>query len=217
MPLPFKFASGATVLGSYQVAQKSGSIAATPSAGDHWGRLRWNPSVTNARCVLLRCRAALSVITAITTMVQEMLQISIARSYTVDHTTAMTQISMAGDSGKMDGKNMGSSLMGTAGPGICTTTTMSGQTLTLDTAPFGIVNLAPLSPTLGAAAVTAQVGCGSEMVDLYNWEDSSRHPPTLKAGEGFVVQTTLAGHVNGTVALLLEWSWAEVINPFGND
>lgn len=216
-PLPYKFSNGAVVLGQYMVAQKSGAIAATPSALDVWARVRWNPSTTtNAKLVLVRLRVGLSVITAVTTTVQHMLQASIVRSFSVDFTTAITNISMVGDSGKMH-KNMASSQMGATGPGICTTAPCTGQTYTIDPAPFAIVNLPPLSPTLGASAVTEQVGCGSEMVDLYNWYQLGGHPPTLSTFEGIIIQTTLAGHATGTLALLTEWTWAECVNPFGND
>lgn len=215
-PLPYKFANGGTVLGQYAVAHKSGAIAATPSALDVWSRIRWNPSTSNAKCVLIRLRVGLSVITAVTTTVQHILQASIARSFTVDFSTAITNTSMAGDSGKLY-KGMASSLMGTAGPGICTTAPCTGQTYTLDPSPFAILNLPPLSPTLGSAAVTEQVGTGSEMYDLYNWYQLGGRPPTLSANEGVVIQNTVAGHATGTIALLAEWTWAEAINPFNDD
>lgn len=215
-PLPFKFSNGATILGQYMVAQRSGAIAATPSALDHWARIRWTPTTGNAKLVLCRLRVGITVSGAVTTTVQYVLDAIIARAYTVDHSTAVTNISMVGDSGKM-AKNMGSSLMGATGPGICTTAPMTGQTATLDNAPFALVTLPNPSPTLGAAAVTNQVGCGTDMVDLYNWQQLGGHPPTLSNAEGIIVRTVLAGHATGTVAAHTEWTWAEVINPFGND
>jgi hypothetical protein len=207
-PLPYKFANGSTVLGHYSVAQRSGAIAATPSAGDVWARIRWAPSNGNAKLVLTRL--------PITAAVQTVLQAQIGRAFTVDFDTAITNISMAGHGGKMH-TGMGTSLMGATGPGICTTAPCTGMTYTLDAAPFALATFPNPSPTLGAAAVTNQVGCGTEMKDLYNWEQMGGHPPTLSSLEGIVVKTTLAGHATGTIAFHAEWSWAEVINPFGND
>ncbi len=214
-PLPYKFSAGSVVLGQYMVAQRTGALAATPGALDQWARIRWNPG-TNAKCVLTKLRVGLTVITAVTTTVQTILQASIARSFSVDHSAAITNISMVGDSGKMH-KGMGSSLMGTSGPGVATTVTISGQTLTLDPAPFAIAPMPLLSSTNSTGtAVLLSAGNTTPMVELYNWQQMGGHPPTLSSLEGIVIQNLLAGHASGTMALEVEWSWAEVINPFGN-
>ena len=214
-PLPYKFSNGAVVLGHYKVAQRSGAIAATPTALDHWARIRWVPSTSNAKCVLTRLRVGLSVSGAITTLVQQVLTATIARSYTVDHDTAITNISMAGEGGKMD-KQMSTSLMGATGPGICTTAPMTGQTATLDAAPFALQNCPLITAvTATGTAIAGPVGVATPMSDLYCWEGLGDHPPTLSTAEGIIVRTVLTGHATGTMVLTTEWSWAEVINPFG--
>ena len=217
-PLPYKFSNGATVLGAYKVCQRSGAIAATPAALDDWARIRWVPSVSNAKLVLCGLRVGITVITAITTTVQVVLQASVVRSFTSDYTTAITNISMAGKTNAMNFGSMGISLMGTAGPGICTTAPMTVFTGTLDTAPFGYAIMNPLLATNATGtAILQAVGTAMPMTPLYQWTELGDHPPTLSSGEGIVIETVLAGHATGTIALHTEWHWAEVINPFGND
>lgn len=216
-PLPYKFASGAQVLGAYRVSQISGAIAATPTALDHWARVRWVPTVANAKLVLCRLQVGLSVSGAITTLVQQTLQAIIARSYTVDHDTAITNISMAGGANRMDSSKMSTSQMGATGPGICTTAPMTNQTATLDAAPFARVDLPLITAvTATGTAIAGPVGIASGMKDLYVWDSLGEHPPTLQTGEGIIVRTELTGHATGTLALRTVWHWAEVINPFGD-
>ena len=216
-PLPYKYAAGAVIDGQYQVVQRSGAIAATPSALDVWARIRWQPANSNHKLVLTRLRVGMTCITAVTTAVQVVLQASIVRSFTVDFTTAITNISMVGDTNKMH-KNMGQSLMGTAGPGICTTAPCTGQTYTIDAAPFAIATLQFVQAVSATGtAVLVPAGAATPMMDLFYWEALGGHPPTLASNEGIIVQTTLAGHATGTMALHTEWSWAEAVNPFGND
>jgi hypothetical protein len=215
-PLPWKFNNGSIVLGHYKIAQVSGAIAATPTALDDWARIRWNPSTSGAKLVLCRLRCGLSVSGAITTLIQFTLDAIIARSYTVDHDTAITNISMAGNTGKMQSDTMASSLMGTTGPGICTTAPMTGETATLDGAPFAIEDF-PLieAVTATGTAIAGPVGAQSGMKDLYKWDALGEHPPVLSAAEGILVRCRLTGHASGTLALRTIWEWAEVINPFG--
>ncbi len=219
-PLPYKYSNGAVILGQYQVAHRSGAIAATPGALDVWARVRWAPAQNNAKFVLTRLRVGMTAITAVTTAVQLSLQASIARSFSVDFSTAITNTSMVGDSGKMH-KNMGSSLFGAAGPGICTTAPCTGMTYTLDAAPFGYAVGQWVQPSSSTGtAVLVPVGSSvpaAGMMTLYDWATMGGHPPTLSTFEGIAIQTTLAGHASGTLALQAEWSWAEAINPFGND
>jgi len=203
------------VLGHYKIAQVSGAIAATPTALDHWARVRWVPSNSSAKFVLCRLQAGLSVSGAITTLIQFSLDAIIVRSYTVDHTTAVTNISMAGNTGKMN-VDMASSLMGAVGPGICTTDPMTGQTLTLDAAPFAIQDYPMIQAvTATGTAIAGPVGTMSGLKDLYRWDTLGDHPPTLSTAEGIVVRCRLTGHATGTLTLRTVWEWAEVINPFG--
>lgn len=216
-PLPYKFSNGAVVLGQYKVAQRSGAIAATPTALDDWARIRWVPSTSNAKLVLIRLRCGLSISGAVTTLVQQVLQASVVRSFTSDYTTAITNVSMVGNSGKMHA-NMGSSLMGATGPGICTTAPMTTFTGTLDPAPFALDNFPLITAvTATGTAIAGAVGIATPMKTLYEWTGLGDHPVTLSTGEGVVVETVLTGHATGTLVLTTEWTWAEVINPFGND
>ena len=216
-PLPFMFSNRTVVYGHYKVCQRSGAIAATPAALDDWARVRWVPAVSNAKFVLCSLRAGITVITAITTTVQVVLQASIVRTFTSDYTTAITNASMVAGSNRMAG-NMASSLMGTAGPGICTTAPMTTFTGTLDTTPFGYVIMNPLLATNATGtAILQAVGTAMPMATLYEWKNLGDHPPVLSNGEGIVVETLLAGHATGTIALHTEWVWCETLNPFGND
>lgn len=206
---PLDYGVGGLTLGHYSVGQRSGELAATIGALGHLASIRWARS--DSYLVLIRLRVGVTVSAAITTCVQMAFRAIIVRSFTTDFTTAATSINMTtiAKSNAMR-KTMGTSLMGTGGPSISTTTVMSGQTLTADTAPFAAVVLDNLSPTLGASAVTAQVGCGTPMTTLYDYSSPSQHPVVLSQYEGVVVQPIIAGPVDGTFALYCEWTWAEV-------
>lgn len=215
-PLPYKFSNNAVVLGHYKTAQLSGAIAATPTALDHWARIRWVPSNSAARLVLTRLACGLSVSGAITTLIQFSLDACIARSYTVDHDTAITNLSLASGVNRMHA-NMATSQMGATGPGICTTAPMTGHTLTLDNA-FAVQDFPLITAvTATGTAIAGAVGVMSGMKDMYRWDGLGDHPPTLSTGEGIVVRIRLTGHASGTLTLRTVWEWAEVINPFGND
>lgn len=207
---PLEYASEGTVLGHYAVAQPSGAIAATPTALDAHASIRWTD--TTRYLVLMRLRVGWQVISAVTTAVRMAYQASIVRGFSVDFTTASTAISLAAvsNTNKMR-SNMGASLMGTAGPRICTTTVMSGQTYTLDAAPFGIVSFPPLTATNSTGtAVALPAGAGSPMMTLYECNANGQHPVVLTANEGVAVQLIHTGIATGTYSLYTEWSWAEV-------
>lgn len=207
---PLEYVSGGTVLGHYSVAQRSGSIVgSTVSALDHHAALRWTDATHFL--VLERLRVGLTWVSATTTSTEFAYRAIIVRNFSVDYTTARTAINMTTIAGSNAmRKTMGTSLLGTVGPQICTTLTMSGQTLTADTAPFAIASLPPPSPTLGASAVTIQVGAAVPMVTLYEYTSPAQHPVILSYQEGVVVQPVLAGPGSGTYGLYCEWTWAEV-------
>lgn len=214
MYLPYISADKQRVLGHYKVAQRSGSLAATIGAAGHLARIRWTDA-TNY-CVLLRLRVGITIDGAITTATEFTLRAIIARQFTTDFTTAMTAINMSTMTNVMRSSGINAmkpSLMGnisTGGPGISTTTVMSGQTLTADAAPFAIASFQSPSTTLGAAAVTIQVGAGTPMTTLYERGADGDHPPILGQNEGIIVQPHVAGPASGTFGLYVEWSWAEV-------
>lgn len=196
--------------GHYAVAQRSGSIVATIGAAGHLARIRWTDATRFL--VLHRIKVGVTVDGGITTATELTLRAIVVRGFSVDFTTAITQVSMAGvtNTNKMRA-SMSASLMGTAGPGICTTTVMSGQTLTADAAPFAVASLPGLLATNSTGvAVAVPVGFGTSMVTLYEWTGLGQYPVVLAANEGVVIQPHVAGPATGTFALYTQWEWAEV-------
>lgn len=210
--LPYRTLDGATLLGHYKVFHKSGALAATVGAAGHLARIRWAPGSNSTLLVLLKLRVGHTVSGAVTTAVETAYQAIVHRQYTVDHSTAITNTSMSGtaNTNKARALTMGTSLMGASGPGIATTAVISGNTSSADAAPFAGVTFPNPSPTLGAAAVTNQVGVGTEMRTLYECNATGDHPVVLSNLEGVIVQTTNAGPASGTYAVYVEWTWAEV-------
>jgi hypothetical protein len=213
---PLDYTGQGAVLGHYAVAQKSGATASIGAAG-HVGRIRWAPaaSLNNVFCVPLRIKAGWIVTGAVTAATPMDFDAIIARGFTVDYTTAITMANMvavprtnAMRAGQGAGA-MASSQMGTSGPGICTTAVISGQTATLDANPFAITTF-PNQPS-GNATVTQAVGVGAAMQTLYECTAAGQHPVVLSANEGVVIREVTAGVVTGTVALYLQWEWAEVL------
>ena len=213
LSLPY-IASGNRIGGAYRMAQRSGEIAATPAALAHLARFRWAPTDTSMLAVIHTIRVGVTVSAAITTATEMAFRAIVARSFSVDFTTNMTSVNMAsannGMTGAMRTTVMRPSQLGTAGPGICTTAALSGQTMTVDNGPVGMVTMTNPSTTLGAAAVTNQVGAGVPMATLYQRNNLDEHPLILQAQEGVVIQPVLAGNATGTYALYVEWSWSEV-------
>lgn len=202
-----------TVLGHYAVGQVSGAIAATPTALDVHASIRWAPSQQGALLVLMRLRLGWAVISAVTTTVRMAYQASIARGFTVDFTTAATAINMSTvTSTNSMRRTMANSQMGANGPRICTTAPQTGQTYTLDNAPFCIGVWEGLhSVTATGTAVAQQAGAAGEMKDVYNWTALGSHPVVLSNNEGVAVQLVHTGWATGTVSLYTQWEWAEVL------
>ena len=206
------YATPARVLGHYAVAQKSGSIVnSTLLAAGHLARIRWTDS--SALCVLMRIKVGITIVGAVTIALEQAFRAIVVRGFTVDFTTAATNANMTAisNTGEMR-QSMNPSLMGIAGPGICTTVVMSGQTLTADSDPFCISPVPGLMATnSGAAAVILPVGFASPMITLYEWTALGQHPVVLAQNEGVVVQNHLAGAASGTFILYVQWEWAEVM------
>lgn len=206
---PLDHGIGGSLLGHYCVGQLSGSIAATPTALDAHASFRWAPSLGTALAVIERIRVGWTVLTAITTAVPMAYQATIARSFTVDFTTASTAINL-GSVTKTQAmrSNMGSSLLGTAGPRISTTTVMTGKTYTLDTGPIGYAVWNPTQILTGTVSMPA--ACAGEMKALYECNDNGQHPIVLANNEGVIVQIVNTGWATGTIGLYVEWTWCEV-------
>ena len=207
---PLEYANSGRVLGHYAVAQRSGELVATIGALGHLGSIRW--AVDDAYLVLLRLKVGWSISAAVTTAVEMNMRAIIARGFSVDFTTAATAINMATVPKTNAMRNsMGSSLMGTAGPRIATTTVQSGQTLTADSAPFAMCVWSSRYPTNSTGTAVAQaVGDAGLMQTLYEYTALAQHPVVLSLNEGVIVQPVTAGPASGTFALYTQWEWAEV-------
>ncbi len=199
-----------TVLGHYGVSQTSGAIAATPTALDVHASIRWAPTLSNTYLVLMRIKLGWGVISAITAAVRMAYQASIARQFTVDFTTAATAINLA-TTAKSNAMrtSMSASQMGASGPRIATTAPQTGQTYTLDAAPFALTNW--VNQPSGNATVTQAIGVAGETKVLYEWTGIGQHPVVLSSNEGVVVQLVHTGWASGTVSLYTQWEWAEVL------
>lgn len=207
---PLDYKGVGSVLGHYGIAQRSGNLTATPlAANSHLAGVRWTD--TTRYFVLLRLKFGLTVSGAITTSLQKAFAAYILRGFSVSWSGNNTAIDMSTivGTGKMR-YTMGTSLLGTVGPQICTTAGFTGNTSTQDAAPFSNATFANPSTTLGAAAVTAQVGAGCPMQTLYEVTSPYQHPIVLTANEGIVVQNILAGDATGTFNVHWELAWAEV-------
>lgn len=214
-PVPYVGTSGSTqvFLGHYATGQLSGAIAATPTALDVHARLRWAPTLTTAFAVLMRMKWGWHVLTAITAAVRLSYQLSIARAFTVDFTTAITNANMSSPlkTNCMRSGLMSNSQMGTSGPGICTTAPCTGQTYSLDANPFAVSTFPMLTGTNSTGTVvTTSLGMGTFMQALYEWTTHGQHPVVLGNQEGIALQLTHTGHATGTTSLLAQWEWAEV-------
>lgn len=209
--LPFVSADRQTVLGHYGCVQLSGAIAATPTALDVHASVRWAPGGNaNSYFVLLRLRLGWQCISAITTAVRMSYQASIVRALTVDYVTGSTAASMA-SSGKMR-SSMGTSLLGALGPRVTTTGAMTGSTGTVDAFPFATTTWPSILATNSTGtAVALPAGMAGAMQDVYVRGPDGSHPPVLANNEGIQVALTHTGWATGTVSLLTEWTWAEVL------
>mgnify|MGYP001570962916 FL=1 len=207
---PLEHVKDGRILGQYAVAQRSGELVATIGALGHLASFRW--ALDDAYAVLLRIRVGWSISGAVTTAVEMNLRAIIARAFTVDFTTAATAINMATviKTNAMRA-SMGSSLMGTVGPRIATTTVQSGQTLTADNAPIGMVVWPSRYPTNSTGTAVAQaVGDAGIMKTIYECTSPYQYPVVLSNNEGVLIQPVTAGPATGTFAIYTEWTWAEV-------
>lgn len=213
---PLDYATKGRVLGHYSTFQRSGEIAATLGATGALASIRWpDQSLTGGSfAVLLGCRIGLSVSATVTAGTIEQAYAAWAiKGFTVDYTASNTRLAMSAvPKTNAMRSNMSSSLMGAAGPAICTTAVMTGITGTLDANPFAGVVMPPLLTATNATgtAVLLPAGTQSPMMDLYKFNPAYEHPLVLSSNEGVVIRNLLAGYATGTFALYTEWKWAEV-------
>lgn len=209
---PLDHAGKGRILGHYKTFQRSGEIAATLAANGKLASIRWPDQ--NAFCVLTRLKVGVSISADVTAAGIELAyKATVARGFSVDFTAAATALNMAtiANTNAMR-KTMGGSLMGTAGPRICTTVVQSGDTLTLDTNPFAgcVLPGLLLNTNSTGTAVLGKAGSATPMTTMYECTSPYDHPLVLSYLEGVVIQTVLAGYATGTFALYTQWEWAEV-------
>lgn len=208
---PLNYFDGASTYGHYMVAAPTGAIAATLAAASPMSMIRWTDS--SVKMVLLRCRAGLSVITAITASVIFDAELRIIRACTAigDSTGTPTTVSMVAKPGSQSMRNnMAPSKLGANGPQFAGTTVLTNPVYVADTAAAAAMVWQPPSPTLGASAVTCQVGCATGMETLYEWTGHGQHPIVLGQNEGVIFSNITAGPATGTYKYYVEWTWAEV-------
>ena len=199
--------------GIYSITHVSGAVAATLAAGSDIASVRW--SNDSKYFGLLKCEVSLAVITAVTTSVIFDARLQPVRSFTTDYTTASTATSMASNNGKLralgDGA-MNASLMGTSGPRIMTTATMSGETFTADASSIGHATWPMLLPvTATGTAVALPVGAAGAKQTLFDWTLAGYQPFVLGANEGLVVMNETAGPASGTYKYYVTWTWVEAV------
>lgn len=206
---PIEYAGAGAVLGHYSTAQQSGAVTAM-AAGGHTASFRWTDASRYA--VILRIRVGYSIASAVTAAVPMDMRAIVARGFSVDFSANNTQLSLAAvtNTNKMRA-SMGTSLLGTKGPVICTTAAMSGQTLTLDSAPFAICSWPTIFAQNGAGtAVALPVGNGGPVQDLYTCTSFGQHPVVLSANEGVIIQPAQVAPADGTWKYTVQWDWVEV-------
>ncbi len=208
---PVNYITGGVTLGHYAVTQKSGLLTGTIAAAGIMASIRW--SDPTRFLALMRVKAGWMV-TTVTNQVSPVFDLAatIVRGFTVDFTVG-TAISMTGVTNTNKTRaSMGASLMGAAGPRIATTVVMSGQTATLDAAPFAVQTFPMLINTsAGGVGTGVLAGTGTGMQTLYEWTGLGQHPPVLAANEGVILsQVTGTVFGSGVYALYTQWEWAEV-------
>ncbi len=209
---PLNYITGGVTLGHYAVTQKSGALTGTIAAAGIMASLRWADATRFL--ALMRIKAGWMVTTAASVAAPVFdLAATIVRGFSVDFTTASTAISLTGvtNTNKMRA-SMGASLMGAVGPRIATTVVMSGQTATLDAAPFAVQTFPLLTNSSSTGTATGVLaGTGTAMQTLYEWTGLGEHPVVLSANEGvFLSQITGTAMGTGAYSLYTQWEWAEV-------
>lgn len=183
------------VLGHYRAVGTTS--AAAFSANVHLAALRWTDP-TNW-LVLLRCRAWITVATAVTAQRNDPIVLNVARGYTARDGTGANAVTITGNNAKSR-TQMASSLAAnldvTSAAGGLT-----GGTKTVDAAPHYSVGIG------GSGLVGLGTNGGGE---LTNAENNYLHPIVLGTNEGILVTWGPTALATGTVTATVEFAWAEV-------
>jgi len=193
-PLDYQTLQG-KILGHYRAVAVT--TAAAPAANSHLAALRWTDP-TNF-LVLLRARAFVTVVTAVTAQRNDPIVLNVARGYTARDATNATVVTISGNNQKAR-TNMNSSLVAnldvaSAAAGL------TGGTKTVDANPHYAINI-------GASGL---VGLGTNGGgELTNAENNYIHPLVLSASEGILITWGPTALATGTVTVTVELGWAEV-------
>jgi hypothetical protein len=183
-------------LGHYSVIAVSAAIA--PAANAAIFAARWTDPTNFA--VILRMRAFVTVVTAVTAQRNDPIVVNFARAYTARDATNATVVNISGQNQKRRSYPMATSLFGNidianAAAGL------TGGTKTVDANPHGAVGIG------GSGLVGLGTNGGGE---LFNSENNYLHPLTLSAQEGVLINWGPTALATGTVTVTVEMAWAEV-------
>lgn len=206
-PLPFRPGQG----GYYSSGKRSANIN-TLNAGDVVARLRW-PTGLGA-LVLLRLRVAVDLAVGSMSPFQFGLAAYQVRGFSQDFTANLTSADMQTNNPLTGTRHriMGPSLMGPAGPGVCSGSAMTGAILTCDNDPFAITPIklfqaSSLSSAYSAGPIPA--GACSERITLYEWQGNGDHPLIFSGNDGVVIKSVFSGLASATIGIYVEWDWGE--------
>lgn len=196
-------AGGAVVLGHYR--QRTLTSAIAPTGGGVMSNFRFVAAGQANFAALLRVLVETYVVTAVTAQRSDPMLLKVARGYTASESSNNTNLTIAGNAGKMR-TSMATSAFATAGQIASTSNTagMSGGTSTLDANAIGEV---PTSGSVGLVGLNTGLG----QVEAYSCNVANgEHPLILATNEGVQLlfgTTTLA---TGTVIIATTYIWAEL-------
>jgi hypothetical protein len=178
-------------LGSYEMSEVSGTMAAGLAASSPIYSFRWG-SASGLAVIRSIYMSAGNAGTAFAAGVGTFKLIA-ARSFTVADTGG-TALTLTGNNGKMR-TSMGTTLLSDAR--IASTATLTAGTRTLDATAIGCLNV-PIS----TAASTSILPVGSKIFDA---GASQEYPLILAQNEGFVITASVPATGTWTFAVNVEW------------
>lgn len=200
--------------GTYRVAVRTGTLAATLAANAIIGALRWDSSTH--KCILHRLRAQIFANLAFTAAFNDMSMYAIGtRGYTASDTAGAgnTALTMTGNNAKVATAHQTSQFSTQGDIRIAGTAAMTGGTGTDDAHPFAysqvgkpnVVNVAA-----GTEYVAAQPVC---TLDYEPDMGDGVHPHLFAADEGFRLRNgPVVWPAAGTGIMVMQISWSEVEN-----
>jgi hypothetical protein len=192
--------------GAYGTAAVSGlitGVVAGSATNGHLFAFRFAPPTAQPApkyALIQRVRARAFTIDGYTAAQEVGIDLVVARSYTVGHTSG-TALTLTGNNAKKITAPcptiQGATLR------IATTGQLTAGTHTLDAQPLRFAAYAEL-----AAAATVPKGAYEIFMST---EDLDRYPLALAANEGFIIRNTVAQGAAGTVRLDVEVDWLELL------